>query len=183
VQFNRDRDANSFDAEFGEALAIEGLRSSQQLEQRRTGREMMLPVLKALQFYCEHCSTTPGLDYLFGIRGSTAEIRAERPDLLALLRIEYSDESGFRVEERRFGRGQWRTSLNAASQADAIQECIGFIARHIARMRPELAREPGRGNAMPVPVERPEPMAESSAGEGHGRPRALGPRLTRNGRR
>ena len=189
MNYDLDEHFAALDAEMHQAVAI--MRPDRRLQAARPGTDLMKPILTALNFFSKQCKGTPGLDYLVGIRGTTAEVRAERPELLATLRIEFDGEAAFRIGESRFGPAERYSTQRTGSAEDAVQECVEFIARHIARMRPELARDATASSSTVTAEEnarcpsstRRSGADPAKAAQPVARKRSLGPALTAERRR
>ena len=186
MSYNLDGHFAALDAELHQAIVL--MHRSRPVQSRSPAASLMNPVLSAFTFFSKQCEDTPGLDYLVGIRGATAEIRAERSDRIAILRIEYDGVSSLRIVERRFGgtTEAWSTERTGTPE-DAVQECVEFIARHIARIRPELAQDANsRPSEAGIPLpERQTPFrdADDAARGAAANYRSLGPAVTAERRR
>jgi hypothetical protein len=143
ARFDMEEHLASLDAELTGAFIPERA-FSRHVGKAESALELMTSVVSALHFFSKHCAETPGLDFLVGVRGTTAEIRAERQQVPAILWFEQDGPSALRIEERRFGAHERRSSSWSSSSDEAVQHCVEFVARHIARIRPDLARETGK---------------------------------------
>ena len=186
MSYNLDGHFAALDAEMGQAIAV--MHRSQAVKSRDPAADLIKPVLSALNFFSKQCGDTPGLDYLVGIRGATAEIRAVRPDRIAILRIEYDGASALRIGERRFGKTEEWSTERTGTADDAVQECVEFIARHIARIRPELAQDansrPSEAAGGPLPESRTTLRGGNHTTRAAAAPcRSLGPAMTVERRR